>query len=661
MIVSERNMLMAQLYSVQPKGLLIDSVQVHQRMRKVPHLFNLQYPVLAAVIAVCAMVSFVGSVHADDPDNCLLCHQYRGLGRLDEQTQRIHLFFVDPDYSAAHAGPHSRLACTACHERNEVAVIPHLKMTPVDCTRTCHLSNPAGLERNFSHSDVKVELEQSVHRLESLQKTTFTKGPLLQEGQSACLYCHDEPIFRDPLGVLPNFRELQGHLTDRCDVCHSQEVPIDTGYYVRHVTSRLQPARSTLELAQVCAVCHSDPQITETHHLKDAVASYVRSFHGKAALLGDETTANCLSCHVTQGKDAHSMLSHRDPQSSVNYQNIADSCRSTLCHPGADKNIAAAAMHLDLPTARGTFEFFVAVTFIVLTIFTFGPSALLVLLDLLQTVVGREHHDDPRIKGLTEELLADPRGRERLKRFKPRQRIEHWLLAAFFILLVVTGFPLKFADRAWAATVIQLFGGLGNARIVHHWSGILLVVGFLVHLLEVFFGLLKRGGELKSEGQTGGFKKAFIALPMWITLEDVRKTFQLFAYLLFLRKERPSFGRFSPAEKFEYLGVFWGTMLLGLTGVLLWGEQISSHFLSGRVFNIATIAHTYEAFLALIHVGILHIYNVILAPKVFPLSPATITGNTPIEKLIEEHTDLIHEVARDLGVADKGANPHGIA
>ncbi len=148
---------------------------------------------------------------------------------------------------------------------------------------------------------------------------------------------------------------------------------------------------------------------------------------------------------------------------------------------------------------------------------------------------------------------------------------------------------------------------------------------------------------------------------MWITLEDVRKTFQLFAYLLFLRKERPSFGRFSPAEKFEYLGVFWGTMLLGLTGVLLWGEQISSHFLSGRVFNIATIAHTYEAFLALIHVGILHIYNVILAPKVFPLSPATITGNTPIEKLIEEHTDLIHEVARDLGVADKGANPHGIA
>jgi len=137
---------------------------------------------------------------------------------------------------------------------------------------------------------------------------------------------------------------------------------------------------------------------------------------------------------------------------------------------------------------------------------------------------------------------------------------------------------------------------------------------------------------------------------MWITPDDVRKTFQLLAYFLFLRKDRPAFGRFSPTEKFEYLGVFWGTALLGITGVLLWREQITSHFLGGRAFNIATIAHTYEAFLAVIHVGILHIYNVFLSPKVFPLSRATITGHTPPPKLIEEHGELIEEVARDLGI-----------
>lgn len=617
-------------------------------------------PITFFIAGVCPLL-FASSARADDPDNCLLCHQYRGLGRLDTSTNRIHLYFVDPEYSAAHSGPHARLACTACHERDQVAVIPHKQTTPVDCTRQCHLSSPTGLVREFSHNDVKTALETSAHNTRTLQASRFSGGPLLDSGQSTCLYCHDEPVFRDPLKALPNFEKLHDRLADRCDVCHAQEVAIDVDYYLRHVTSRLQPARTALELAQDCAVCHSDPQIRETHNLKDAVAGFVRSFHGKAALLGDDSTANCISCHVAPGKSPHSMLAQKDPQSSVNPARVADSCRSTMCHPGADKDIAAAAVHLDLPTARGSLEFLIAVTFIVLTIFTFAPSAMLVLLDLLQGVLGREHHADLHLMGLAQKVLADPRGRERIKRFRPRHRIQHWILTILFVLLVLTGFPLKFADRGWAGVLIQLFGGLQSARILHHWSGILLVVGFMAHILDVFFVLQKRARELETEGHSNSYRKAFTDLPMWITPGDVRKTFQLFAYLLFLRKERPTFGRFSPAEKFEYLGVFWGTMLLGLTGVLLWGEQISSHFLSGRILNIATIAHTYEAFLALIHVGILHIYNVILAPKVFPLSPATITGNTPVSKLIEEHSDLIKEVANDLGITDTPAEPHAQA
>jgi hypothetical protein len=131
---------------------------------------------------------------------------------------------------------------------------------------------------------------------------------------------------------------------------------------------------------------------------------------------------------------------------------------------------------------------------------------------------------------------------------------------------------------------------------------------------------------------------------------DFRRIGQLFAYLLGLRRQRPTFGRFSASEKFEYFGVLWGTTLLGITGLLLWGEQITSHFLGGRAFNIATIIHTYEAFLAIIHVGILHIYNVTLAPSVFPLSPATFSGRTPVHKLVEENGRFVLEAARDLGI-----------
>lgn len=605
------------------------------------------------------LATFVAPASADDPENCLLCHRFRGLSRLETETARLHLFFVDPDYTNGRRGPHARLACTDCHERSEVASIPHKTVTPVNCARQCHLGSPSGVERLFSHSNVRDVLEQSVHTREVFAKTPFSGGPLLSPGQAECLYCHDEPLFRDPTAAVPRFGALANRVYDRCDVCHAEKVPADIEYYVRHIASRLLPARPPLEMAQVCAVCHSDPKVLAASNMNDAVASFVRSFHGKAALLGDETAANCLSCHVAAGESAHLMLGPQNPRSSVGAQRLADSCRSTACHPGADKSIAVTAVHLDLPTSHGSIEYLIAATFIVLTILTFGPSALLVLLDLFQIVVGRTAHGEGKTRQLAEELLADPRGRERLMRFKVRHRVQHWLLSILFILLVLTGFPMKFADRAWAATMVQLFGGLQAARTVHHWAGLALVVGFLAHILDVFFVFFARARELSRMGHKDGYRQALVSLPMWITSSDVKKTFQLLACLVFLRRQRPSFGRFSPTEKFEYLGVFWGTILLGVTGALLWGEQISSHLFGGRVFNIATIVHTYEAFLAVIHVGILHIYNVILAPKVFPFSPAMLTGHTPVDKLVEEHSDLVEEVARDLGLLRESGGQHG--
>ncbi len=602
---------------------------------------------LPIVLVVLAPIQIL---RADDPDNCLLCHQYRGLSRFDEETSRVRLFFTNPDYGEHRLGPHARLACTDCHEHAEVGSIPHAPSTPVDCTRQCHLGSTTGLAREFSHDNIPPMLEQSAHSPEALARVNFSGGPLLEPGQAQCLYCHDEPLFRDPTAVFPLFSEVSSHIFDRCDVCHVEKVPVDIEYYTRHIASRFQPARSTLEVAQVCAVCHADPLVLQEHELSNTVASYVRSFHGKAALLGDKSTASCISCHVSAGENAHLMLGRENPRSSVNVANVADSCRSTACHPGASKMIGENAVHLDIPTAQGSAEFILAAIFILLTVFTFGPSAMIVLLDLLQGVAGREHHADRRSRDLALSIMRHPRGAKKLKRIAPMHRVEHWILSILFTLLVLTGFPLKFPERAWAAMLIDLFGGLSIARVVHHWAGILLVLGFLIHLVEIVVEYVRR---LRRTADADGRKRwvdALYSLPLWITPTDLRKTMELFAYLLFMKKERPTFGRFSPAEKFEYLGVFWGTILLGVTGGLLWGEQVSSQFLSGRALNLATIAHTYEAFLALIHVGILHIYNVILAPKVFPLSRATLTGETPIAKLAEEHGDMVDEVARELGI-----------
>lgn len=596
-------------------------------------------------------VAIASSVAAQDRENCLYCHQFPGLSRVDRETGRLRLFYVDPDYVLHSFGPHARLACSDCHPREEVSVVPHYDVTPVDCARTCHLVRPDAPPRTFSHEAVVRMLDQSVHAVESLRRVEFTGGPLLSSGQSACLYCHDEPVFAT------DFRRAHvgNGAAGRCDVCHTTSLPIDSQFFLRHVSSRLAPARPTLELAQVCAICHSDPKFLLDRGKNDPVAGYVRSFHGKAALLGDQATANCIDCHVRPDQNVHLMLGPKNPGSIVHPTRVADSCRSTECHPGADKSIAATAVHLDLPTSRETTDFLIASIFILITIFSFGPSALIVLLDLVQQVVGRHWHGAAPLLRLAESVAQHADGQRRLRRFTPLQRFQHWILTILFVLLAVTGFPMKFAETAWAAQTIRWLGGLSVAREIHHWAGLALLVGFAIHLGHVVWNMLRHAVSRGPDGRPVGLKSAFFALPLVLQPGDFRRIGQLFSYLLGFRKQRPTFGRFSASEKFEYFGVLWGTSLLGITGLLLWGEQITSYFLGGRTFNIATIIHTYEAFLAIIHVGILHLYNVLLAPTVFPLSPATLSGRTPVHKLVEENGRFVLEAARDLGIPTREA------
>ena len=279
---------------------------------------------------------------------------------------------------------------------------------------------------------------------------------------------------------------------------------------------------------------------------------------------------------------------------------------------------------------------------------------------MLQLVIGREHADEGhQHRRLTFAVLMHPEGRERLRRFTSFQNIQHWVLVVLFFLLAATGFPMKFASHHWARVVIDAIGGLSVARNIHHWAGIGLVLGFLLHVVYVAQTLLKNSAARQPNGKRVGPIRAFMGLPMFIGPGDLLKAGQMLAYLMFLRKHPPTFGRFTIDQKFEYIGVAWGTVLLGVTGALLWGEQLASRFISGRVFNIALIAHTYEAFLAVIHVGILHICHVVLNPPVFPLSKATITGETPISQLTESHSDLVEEVAHDLNIKPMPEVQHG--
>ena len=329
-------------------------------------------PVWLLPLAVALTLLPIVPARGDDPDNCLFCHQYRGLGRFNVEEDTFHLYFVDAEYQHAALGAHARIGCTDCHERSEVAVIPHKPVTNVNCTQECHLRDESGLAQRFSHANVAEMLESSIHSLETLDSLEFARGSLLHEGQSRCLYCHDEPVFRNFHDLFPFLGPAGEQSLDRCDVCHGGQVPIDTGYYFRHVTSRIQHARPPIEMAQVCAVCHSDELIKERFDLPDATVGYAKSFHGKAALLGAPATADCVSCHVKHGENAHLMRSQTNPLSSTHPDHKADSCRSTACHPGADKTIGAAAVHFTFPELT-SIEILLCIAFVLLTLATFGP------------------------------------------------------------------------------------------------------------------------------------------------------------------------------------------------------------------------------------------------------------------------------------------------
>ena len=605
-----------------------------------------------AVICSLALVAglVVGApALADDPDNCLLCHQYRGLGRYLPENGVFHLYFTSPEYQHGRLGAHARIACTDCHQRSEVSVIPHKPTTPVDCTRQCHLDNVSGLARRFSHANVAAMLDLGIHSHSTLSKLEFEKGPLLGEGQSLCLYCHDEPLYRSIAGAMPLLARKGEHLLDRCNVCHEEQIPTDTSFYMSHIASGVQHSRSPLEMAQMCAVCHSDAKVLADFKMPDGVVHYTSTYHGKAALLGSDNTADCVACHAKGGENAHLIRSQTDPRSTTHPLHKAESCRSANCHPGADKSIGAASVHMNLPSLAGL-EILLAVAFVVFTLITFGPSLVITLLELGHLMLGHQSKGQHQDRALTLAVLKNPEGRRRLIRFTPSQRIQHWILVVLFTALAVTGFPMKFASQFWARPVIESFGGLAVTRAVHHWAGIALVVGFFCHLLYCLGTMIRNARQRDANQKSVGVILATWELPMFVRPVDLKKFAQLLGHLLFLRKERPVFGRFSIDQKFEYLGVFWGTILLGVTGMLLWREQITSHYFGGRIFNLALIAHTYEAFLAVIHVGILHICHVAVTPTSFPVSRAMFTGETPVSSLAEVHYNQVKEIARDLNI-----------
>ncbi len=597
-------------------------------------------------IAALFLLAAASHAVAGDSEGCLNCHQFEGLARIAAPGKAVTGFSVDPDYYARGLGPHARLKCTDCHTRGEVDVFPHNPVSRVDCLRSCHLTSPDRAAAAFSHEPVGKMLANSVHKTDTLRKSNQLLGSPFASSQSQCLVCHADPVFR-----------LDEHSTEeaslqRCSTCHDKSALAATQFDLHHVQARTARPRRSIEVVQLCGTCHGNAAVTSEFKLPDSTASYLASFHGKAALLGSQETADCLHCHAGLGENVHGMHKARDAASPTSSLRAPDTCRTSGCHGTAGIQLSTAAVHLDIASTRGI-EFVIACLFIAMITFTFGPSLLLTALKLFHYILGRQSPHEHRHKQLVKAIQSHPQAREKLIRFTPHQRAQHWLLAITFTLLCLTGFPMKFADQAWAAWLIARIGGLSSARMIHHVAGVVLICGCCYHVLYII-----RLARKAARTSGSGFFKALRSQSMAVGLADLRGMNQLMLYYLFLSRKKPTNGKFSPEQKFEYFGVFWGIFVLGTTGLLLWATAWTSRQLPGQALTIAALLHTFEAFLALLHIGVVHLATVIFSPHALPVSKAMFTGETSATQLADDHGSMLHEVAAQAGISTSAEAAH---
>jgi len=237
-------------------------------------------------------------------------------------------------------------------------------------------------------------------------------------------------------------------------------------------------------------------------------------------------------------------------------------------------------------------------------------------------------------------LLKIKNGERHYLKLNPSQKLQHYILAITFVLLVVTGFPLKFYYYPWADPVIQFFGGLTVTRIIHRISGVTMVALFFYHWYYLFKHMFRLYVIPAVKTKSFSFKELVLFIyysPMFPRWKDITDFFDFVKFVLFITNKRPEHERFHWREKFDYWAVFWGIPVLGLTGVLLWYPAWATSYLPGWAVNISYIAHSDEALLAVSVIFIWHMYNAHLNYDKFPMSPLFITGYLPEDLMKHEY------------------------
>jgi formate dehydrogenase subunit gamma len=198
------------------------------------------------------------------------------------------------------------------------------------------------------------------------------------------------------------------------------------------------------------------------------------------------------------------------------------------------------------------------------------------------------------MSGKTKKSLQPVQQERVFQRFSISQRWEHAVLLLSGLVLLLTGLPQKYRDLPISQDLLSTPTRLELIRQVHHIAALVLTLEALYHLGRIIYLMSKRRlpGDL---------------LPTW---QDVRDAGHMVQYLLFLRSDKPKFGRYNFEQKVTYWFIFFGILIMGVSGFIIWFPILFTKYLPGGVVPAAKLAHSTEAVVTAIFVIIWHVYHV---------------------------------------------------
>ncbi|MGW8283287.1 MAG: cytochrome c3 family protein, partial [Gemmatimonadota bacterium] len=409
-------------------------------------------------------------------------------------------------------------------------------------------------------------------------------------GAANCTDCHGVHNMRGPQD--PRSRINRYNVAQTCGTCHADltaeyeasihgrafqagygDSPTCTDCHGEHhilahddPDARTSDANMALEL---CARCHDNPEIIAKYGMQEGVVgSYEDSYHGWATRLHSDRVANCVSCHT-----AHSVLPKSDSASTVSQQNVVETCRQ--CHPSADAAFARSYDHVSASLETNPVIRIIRKIYIWLIVIVIGGMLIhntIIMMWYLRQA-RRRHVSQPSFDRLTRSYV-----------------LQHVVLVLSFVVLVLTGFALRYGDAWWVTGLTSIGFDESIRAAIHRVAGVILIVGSFWH---IFWIALYRHGRR--------FLRDMAPRPT-----DVTELASNVGFHLDITKKPARFARFGYIEKAEYWALVWGTALMAITGIVLWFPARAVEFAPAWIVTASQTIHFFEAWLATLAIIVWH-------------------------------------------------------